>query len=123
MNYRMKGILRHRLYLAIKGKFKGGSAVRDLGCSIEFFLQYIEDRFKSPMSWDNWGKIWEIDHIISLSHFNLSNRDELLKACHYTNQQPLWKTTRIAREHGDMISVGNSEKSDKLLICASESTR
>src|SRR5271165_4382840 len=34
--------LRNRMYQALKNKFKTGSAVRELGCSIEFFKIYLE---------------------------------------------------------------------------------
>ena len=63
------------------------------------------------MKWDNYGVGgWHIDHIKPLASFNLENREELLRACHYTNLQPLWATTNIARAHGDMTSIGNLEK-------------
>jgi hypothetical protein len=44
---------------------------------------------KKGMTWENHGK-WHIDHRKALATFNLENRDELLKAVHYTNLQPLW---------------------------------
>jgi hypothetical protein len=41
------------------------------------------------MTWDNWGKIWELDHIVPLWKFDLTNREQFLKADNYTNLQPL----------------------------------
>ena len=83
--------LRSRLNKAIKGSYKSGSAVFDLGCSIDEFRVHMESKFQLGMSWDNWGrKTWHIDHIRPISSFDLSDRDQLLEACHYTNLQPLW---------------------------------
>jgi hypothetical protein len=91
LNYKISKILRSRLYTAIKKNYKAGSAVNDLGCSIEEFKFYIESKFQPNMSWDNYGFYgWHIDHIVPLAYFNLSNREEFLKAVHYTNLQPLW---------------------------------
>lgn len=84
-------LLRSRLYLAIKNNQKAGSAVGDLGCSIQEFRLYMESKFQPGMTWDNWSiNGWHIDHILPLSNFDLTKREELLKACHYTNMQPLW---------------------------------
>jgi hypothetical protein len=90
-NYRLVCILRARLYSTVKGKQKAGSAVRDLGCTIEEFKAYIESKFLPGMSWNNWSyKGWHIDHSKPLSLFNLEDREQFLKACHYTNMQPMW---------------------------------
>lgn len=89
---------------AIKVNAKSGSAVRDLGCSVDFLKTYLESLFQSGMSWDNWTlNGWHIDHISPLSSFNLSNRDELLKACHYTNLQPLWAKDNLAKSNSTIL--------------------
>lgn len=90
--------LRRRLSHALKGNFKSGSAVRDLGCSVESLKQHLEAQFRDGMSWENYGfNGWHIDHIKPLSSFDLANREEFLKACHYTNLQPLWKEENISK--------------------------
>lgn len=90
--------LRQRLYHAIKGDYKTGSAVQDLGCSICYFKKYIESKFTTGMSWDNYG-MWHIDHIIPLSHFDLTDREQFLRACHYTNLQPLWAGDNLSKSN------------------------
>ena len=63
------------------------------------------------MTWDNWAMDgWHIDHIKPLSL--ATTYDEIIQLNHYTNLQPLWATTEIARANGDLISIGNLEKSD-----------
>ena len=50
------------------------------------------------MNWDNYGFYgWHIDHIIPLDFYDLQNREEFLKACHYTNLQPLWAEENITK--------------------------
>ncbi|MGH7974750.1 MAG: hypothetical protein ACREBR_04445 [bacterium] len=89
VNFKLLSNLRIRLNMAIKNNLKTGSAVRDLGCTIEFFKQYVESKFYGCMTWDNYATIWQVDHIVPLHKFDLTNREQLLKAVHYTNLQPL----------------------------------
>lgn len=89
ISFRLIFNLRARLRTAIKGNYKSGSAVKDLGCSIEFFKQYIEDKFYGSMTWDNWGTVWQLDHTKALMFFDLTDRNQFKKAVHYTNLQPL----------------------------------
>lgn len=98
INYRLRRLLRKRLTMAVNNNQKAGSAVNDLGCSIEDFKTYLESKFKDGMNWENQGyKGWHIDHIIPISNFDLTNEIELKKACHYTNLQPLWAADNFAK--------------------------
>lgn len=49
----------------------------------------MQEQFYENISWDNYGSHWEIDHIKALWKFDLSKREQFLKAAHYTNLQPL----------------------------------
>lgn len=92
--------LRSRLYKIVKGDVKVGSAVRDMGCSPDFLVQYLESKFQTGMSWENYGKEigkWHIDHIVPLSSFDLTDRKQFLTACHYTNLQPLWAIDNLQK--------------------------
>jgi len=93
--------LRSRLCKALKGNYKSGSAVRDLGCSVEFLKQHLEQQFKVGMTWANRGKVWHIDHIEPLCSFDLEDREQLLIACHYTNLQPLFVVDNLKKISND----------------------
>ena len=100
LNVKVAINLRSRMNRAIKEGWKNGSAVKDLGCSIEEFRIYLEAHFNPGMTWDNWGKgpgKWHLDHIIPLSVFDLTNREQFLTAAHYTNYQPLWSEENLSK--------------------------
>lgn len=87
-----------RLRNRIWDSLKSGSAVKDLGCTIDELKTYLESKFQTGMTWDNWSKDgWHIDHIKPLASFDLSDRKQLLEACHYTNLQPLWAKDNLAK--------------------------
>ena len=90
--------LRCRLKRAIKRNQKSGSAIRDLGCTLIELQQHLEIQFKIGMTWDNYGD-WHIDHIVPLSSFDLTDREQFLKACHYTNLQPLWAAENLRKSN------------------------
>lgn len=96
--------LRKRLSNLLKKDLKSGSAVADLMMSISDFKIYLEERwYPNPetgemMAWENYGRYpgWHIDHIIPLSAFDLSDREQLLKACHFSNLRPMWAKQNIS---------------------------
>jgi hypothetical protein len=110
INFKLRKRLRNRLRDALNDGYKSGSAVQDLGCSIPELKNYLESKFQEGMTWENWSfKGWHIDHIIPLDSFNLSDRKEFLKACHYTNLQPLWSSDNIRKKNKFYINSNEGE--------------
>lgn len=116
INFKLLNNIRSRINTALKKNIKSSSSIELLGCSIAEARKHLESKFKEGMSWENHGMYgWNIDHIRPCASFDMS-KPEQQKACfHYTNLQPLWATTKIARQFGDMESIGNTNKGDKIL--------
>jgi len=99
VQFKLKDNLRRRLRSCIKGK-KVGSAVKNLGCTVQELKIYLESKFQSGMTWENHGKFgWHIDHVRPLSEFDLTDTEQLKEACHYTNLQPLWWQDNLSKSN------------------------
>lgn len=99
-NAKLSRKIAHTLRTRLNRAVRNQSAMKNLGCNISEFLAHLESKFTEGMTWQNYGK-WEIDHIIPLSSFDLTNPNELIKACHFSNMQPLWKADNI-RKHAKL---------------------
>ncbi len=92
---RIRSSLRARVKAALKQK-KSQSILKLIGCSLQEFKLHLQSLFKEGMTFDNFGE-WHIDHIKPLCKFDLNDPVELLKACHYTNLQPLWAAENLKK--------------------------
>ena len=90
--FRVKKSIMAMLHFHLKknNEYKNKHTIEYLGCSIDEYRKYLENKFTPEMSWENYGTYWEIDHIKPISSFNLNNPEELTKCFHYTNTQPLY---------------------------------
>ena len=89
LNFRLAANMRARVSRAVTKGFKHSSLSEYLGCTIEELKTYLESKFDSKMTWDNYGD-WEIDHVYPLAKSNLSDPNVFAEVCHYSNLQPLW---------------------------------
>ena len=98
VTYRLAANLRNRIYFSLSGRIKTGSAVQDLGCTLSELKQHIEVQFSDGMNWENWSRSgWHIDHIMPLASFDLTDRDQFLKATHFTNLRPIWAKENLTK--------------------------
>jgi len=83
--FKLQKNLRQRLGKLLKQE-SSKIAIAFLGCSLQEFKTYLESKFQPGMSWDNYGQFgWHIDHIKPLSSFDLTNKEDIKRACHYSN--------------------------------------
>lgn len=82
---------RIRINTALKNNSKFSSSYSLLGCDLDKYKKYLEQQFKHDMTWDNYGILWEIDHIKPCASFDLSEPKQQLECFNYKNTQPLYK--------------------------------
>ena len=80
-----------------------------IGCTWAFFDQWIASQFKRGMKWENYGKVWHIDHIEPLARFDVTDQNDMKRAWHYSNLRPL-------------KAAENLKKGAKIVTCQPELT-
>ena len=99
-DFKLAIAMRNRLrsYLRTKGLNKNNETMELVGCSKKFLREHLEKQFKPGMNWSNHSlRGWHIDHIRPLSKFDFTHPEELKKACHYSNLQPLWSKENLKK--------------------------
>lgn len=96
INFKLAKNLRHRIYKSLKGINKSQITLKLLGCSLDFFRLYLQNKFQPEMSFSNYGK-WHVDHIIPCASFDLSKPKEQKKCFNYKNLQPLWAKDNLEK--------------------------
>ncbi len=92
LQFKVSRRLRSRLYSVLKRKAhrKFSTTIQLLGCPVQFLIGHLEARFKPGMNWENYGKVWEIDHKIPCAFFDLSQESQQRACFNYQNLQPLF---------------------------------
>lgn len=96
--------------MALKGKRRPGSGVRDLGCTLDELRIHLENHFATGMDWSNWGNgvgKWNIDHVVPLASVDLADREQFLRVCHYSNLRPLWWIENLHKGSREPNTVKN----------------
>ncbi len=55
------------------------------GIDIEGFREWIAVQFDMSLNWGNFGISWQLDHVIPMSYFDFSKKDDLLLCWNFLN--------------------------------------
>lgn len=81
---RARSIVRSAIYLEQKFRSECGYKISEL-------IGMLECKFDTSMTLDNYGAVWEIDHVKPLKEFDLTDANQFALAIHPTNLQPLFR--------------------------------
>lgn len=95
--YKLKRDILAKTRMAIKNKSwrSGGATERLIGTDKNTFMSYLESKFSDEMSWDNYGKIWHVDHIVPLASAN--DETQMYNLAHFLNVRPCIKEANILK--------------------------
>jgi hypothetical protein len=94
--HRMRSALSRRLALVMGGKL-GRGLMSYVGCTNDQLRGYIESLFEPGMSWDNYGLIWQVDHVLPVSRFDHSDMNQVRICWNWQNLRPMWSDENLAK--------------------------
>lgn len=97
--YRLRCNISASIVHYLKGERKYSNSVSLLGLNdIKEYKKYLEAQFNGTyFNWDNYGTIWQIDHIIPITLFQLNISEHQIVAFNYLNTRPLSKFDNLSR--------------------------
>jgi hypothetical protein len=102
-SFKLHESLRKRIWKCLENK--SNSSKEYLGCDIDFYKNWIEYTMEEDMTWENYGTLWNIDHVIPISNFDVENNEEAFKAFNWKNTcarysaENFSKKNKINEEH------------------------
>jgi hypothetical protein len=89
-DFKMERYMRTRIYFAFtsRGLKKSNRTWKYIGCSSDFFRNWIEFQLYDGMTLENYGEFWHIDHVKPCASFDLSKEEEIEECFSWKNMRP-----------------------------------
>ena len=68
-----------------------------LGCSHSFFKNWIIHQLNGIMTIENYGSVWQIDHCLPITSFNLLDENDMKKCFCWVNLRPMYCSENISK--------------------------
>ena len=94
LNYKLACNLRSRTNKAFKSQNvrKTNKTFDLLGCSNSFFKNWIIHQLYGNMTVENYGSVWQIDHCLPVSIFNLLDENDIKKCFNWIILRPMYSS-------------------------------
>lgn len=101
--YRLRSRLSSALSIFVRGALIGPrksyrAIGRHLGIGEAEFVAHLVGQFKPGMTRENYGKVWELDHVCKVADFDHCDPAQVAKCWHYSNIRPEFKQPNSARK-------------------------
>ena len=107
LSFKLHSNLRKRLWKILTYR-RESSSLSILGCSLTFYSIWISFTFDGNMSHDNYGKIWNIDHVIGINNYNLNEESNVKTAFHWSNTRACYCSENFSKkDKNDDIYINN----------------
>lgn len=90
--------VRCRIINVLRGRAKPGATFDLLGYTPADLVRHIERTWKPGMSWENYGPVWHIDHILPCALFDHTDPDMIRQCWALTNLRALWKRDNLTKK-------------------------
>jgi hypothetical protein len=88
----LKNLVSAKVRHALKSE-KSKKQIEYLGCTIDEFKKHIENQFETGMNWDNYGEVWQIDHVVPIKYAQdglTPSLEDTIERLHWSNTKPLF---------------------------------
>jgi hypothetical protein len=98
-SFRLANTLRLRVRNAFKRAdvTKPETTLKLTGCTPKELVAHLERQFLPGMTWENYGKAWQVDHEVPVALFDLTSEEQRRHCFHYSNLQPMWSRDNKAK--------------------------
>jgi hypothetical protein len=83
-------------WLSWKGS--GKFVTKYIGADIGFVREWISKMFVGDMSWENYGSLWVIDHVVPFRAFDLFDENDLAIVWNYRNLMPILSEDNLKKQ-------------------------
>ena len=99
LNFKIACNLRSRTSNAFKSQNvrKTNKTFDLLGCCHSFFKKWIIHQLYGIMTIENYGSVWQIDHCLPISSFNLLDESDMKKCFNWINLRPMYCSENISK--------------------------
>ena len=91
-NYLKKKSLQAQIRRFLFTKNSSKELSKYIGIGKDGFKKHIESHLLEDMSFENYGKIWQIDHIVPVELFNIDSETDKIICFNYENTIPMFKS-------------------------------